>query len=152
VVLLSNAIMNASGKVQIPLIPMACGGAVKLLVNFILVGKIGIYGAPVGTLCCFGSLAVVDLYLLRRILPRAPKYSKVFFKPLLASAIMALAAWASHGLLFRFLGSNTLATVGGIGIAVVIYAVLIFLLRAISRDDLALMPKGEKIAKILRIP
>ena len=46
---------------------------------------------------------------------------------------------------------NALACLGAIAIAVVIYAVLILLLRAISREDLALMPKGEKIAKILRI-
>ena len=36
-------------------------------------------------------------------------------------------------------------------VAVVIYAVLIIALRAISKDDLALMPKGEKIAKILHL-
>ena len=67
------------------------------------------------------------------------------------SAIMALAAWSSYGLLFRFLNSNTLATIGAIGIAVIVYAILVIALRAISRDDLALMPKGEKIAKILRV-
>ena len=64
---------------------------------------------------------------------------------------MACAAWASHGLLLRVLGSNTLATIGAIGLAVVIYAALIFALRAISKEDLSLMPKGEKIAKILHI-
>ena len=38
-----------------------------------------------------------------------------------------------------------------IGVAVVIYAVLIVALKAIDRNDLALMPKGEKIAKLLRL-
>jgi len=151
IVLLSNSIMNASGRVKLPLITMACGGVIKLLVNYILVGKIGIYGAPFGTLSCFGTLAIVDLILLRRVLPEAPHYTKVFLKPLVASGVMALAAWSSHGLLLRFLHSNTLATVGGIGIAVVVYAILVIALRAISKDDLALMPKGEKIAKILRV-
>ena len=45
----------------------------------------------------------------------------------------------------------TLATIGAIGIAVVVYGLLVIALRAISKDDLALMPKGEKIAKILRV-
>ena len=36
-------------------------------------------------------------------------------------------------------------------VAVVIYFVLIVALRAISRDDLALMPKGDKLARLLRL-
>jgi stage V sporulation protein B len=151
VVVLSNSILNASGFARLPLMTMAMGGAIKLTVNYILVGKIGISGAPIGTLCCFGTVAVVDLLLLHKVLPQAPRYSRVFIKPLIASAVMAGAAWSGHGLLLRILGSNTLATIGAIGLAVVVYAILIFALRAISKDDLALMPKGEKIAKILRI-
>ena len=46
---------------------------------------------------------------------------------------------------------NALMTLGAIGVAVVIYAVLVIALRAISRDDLALMPKGDKIARLLRL-
>ena len=42
-------------------------------------------------------------------------------------------------------------TLGAIGIAVIVYGVLVVALRAISRDDLALMPKGNKIAKLLRL-
>ena len=40
---------------------------------------------------------------------------------------------------------------GAILIAVIIYAVLVVALRAISREDLSLMPKGDKIAKSLRL-
>lgn len=46
---------------------------------------------------------------------------------------------------------NAIATLGGIGIGVVVYVVLIVALKAISKDDLSLMPKGDKLAKILRI-
>ena len=46
---------------------------------------------------------------------------------------------------------NALMTLGAIGIAVIVYGVLVVALRAISRDDLALMPKGNKIAKLLRL-
>ena len=44
-----------------------------------------------------------------------------------------------------------MATLVAIGAAVAVYAVLIVLLRAISREDLALMPKGEKLARLLRL-
>ena len=38
-----------------------------------------------------------------------------------------------------------------IGIAVIVYGILIIATRAVTREDMKLLPKGEKIAKILRI-
>ena len=73
----------------------------------------------------------------------------MFGKPLAASAVMGGAAWAVYGLSAGLLG-NTLALMVAIGAAVIVYLVLVLALRAVSRDDVMLMPKGEKIAKILR--
>ena len=39
----------------------------------------------------------------------------------------------------------------GGGLFLVVYLVLVIALRAISRDDLALMPKGDKLARLLRL-
>ena len=120
----------------------------------ILVGnyEINIKGAPVGTLCCFAAVAVLDLVIIKRVIPLPPSYIKVFVKPLISAALMGAAAWASYGLLTNFLSlGNRLATIGAILVAVVVYVVLVLALRVISKDDLALMPKGEKIARILHI-
>ena len=40
---------------------------------------------------------------------------------------------------------------GAIGVAVLVYALMVILLKVITYDDCMLLPKGEKIAKILRI-
>ena len=40
---------------------------------------------------------------------------------------------------------------GSIVIGCVVYGILVLVLRIVSRDDLSLMPKGDKIAKLLRI-
>ena len=39
----------------------------------------------------------------------------------------------------------------GIAVGVVVYLLLLLLFRAVSKEDLALMPKGDKIAKLLHI-
>ena len=64
--------------------------------------------------------------------------------------IMGIAVWAVYGLVSRIFG-NTLSTMAAIGVGVVVYAVLVVVLKAISREDLSLMPKGDKIAKLLRL-
>lgn len=154
IMLICNSILQAHGMVNLPVITVVIGGIIKIIVNYTLVGNhnIHIKGAPVGTLCCFAAVAIMDLIFIKIKIPEAPGYVKAFAKPAFAAALMGCAAWGSHGLLMKQLGfGNSLATVGAIGIAVVIYAALVLVLRIISAEDLALMPKGDKIAKILRV-
>lgn len=171
--LLCNSILQANGRVNLPILAVVIGGAVKLIVNYTLVGNpnIRINGAPVGTLCCFAVIAIMEMIIIRRLVPAAPRFARAIGKPLIAALIMGGAAWASHGLADKVLRSmdlfwkvseetgelyysymgSALGTLVGIVVAVVVYVVLVLALRTISKEDLALMPKGEKIAKILHI-
>ncbi len=172
IMFLCNAILQASGFVNLPIIAMLVGCVAKLLVNNALVRQedIGIVGAPVGTLVCYLLVAGIELALIKRVLPSPPKYRRVFLRPLIAAVIMAAAAWGVFGLLSRLLlliesfgemvdgtlmltgTGNAIATLVTILVAVAVYATLVVFLRAISREDLALMPKGDRIAKLLRLP
>ncbi len=149
---LCNSILQAHGLVYLPIVAVVAGGVVKVAVNYVLVGNyaININGAPVGTLCCFALTALLELFFIRRSVKDPPKYLRAFLKPLLASALMGAAAWASYGLMAPRLG-NSLSTLIAICVGVVVYAALILALRALSPDDLSLMPKGDKIAKFLKI-
>ena len=152
--LLCNSILQANGMVNLPILAVVIGGAVKLVVNYTLVGNpdIRINGAPVGTLCCFAVIGALEMFIIRRRIPSAPRFGRATIRPLVAAGMMAAAARVSYNLLSGMVGlGNALSTAGAIGIAVVVYAVLVLALKAISKEDLALMPKGEKIAKILRI-
>ena len=170
--LVCNSILQAHGFVSLPVIIMVAGGVVKIITNYnvVIQPTIGIYGAPMGNILCFALCMTLDLVVMSRVIPRRPKYIQVFAKPLAASALMGLGAWAVHGLmskLFEATGifmsadpvthevlglsrtGNAAATLLAILVAVVIYGVLVIALRAITKDDLMLMPKGEKIARML---
>ena len=96
--------------------------------------------------------SALEICIIRRSIPAPPSFLRAFLKPFVPSVIMAAAAWATYGLLTNFLHmGNSLATIGGIGVGVVVYLVLVLALRVLSREDLELMPKGDKIAKILHI-
>ena len=157
VMLLTNSIMQAHGKVYLPIITMLIGGTVKVVINYVLVGNpsINIKGAPIGTLVCYGLVAVINLAIVYRMLEKKPNYFAIFFKPVLASSVMGAAAWASFGLLGHVLSggyaATALATLGAIGIAVVVYLILVLALRMITAEDLKMIPKGEKLARLLHI-
>ena len=172
--LVCNSVLQAHGFVSLPVIIMVAGGVVKIITNYnvVIQPTIGIYGAPMGNILCFALCMTLDLVVMSRILPRRPRYIQVFAKPLAASALMGLGAWAVYGLmskLFEATGifmsadpvthevlglsrtGNAAATLLAILVAVVIYGVLVIALRAITKDDLMLMPKGEKIARMLHL-
>lgn len=150
IMLVCNSVLQASGFVNLPIVVMVIGCAAKLLVNNFMVRTVGIIGAPVGTLVCYIIISVLELAIIKRVIPAGPNYRRVFVKPIIAAGVMGLAVWAVHGLLARFLG-NTLSTLLSIAFGGAVYVVLVVALRAITREDLSLMPKGDKIAKILRL-
>ncbi len=159
--LVCNSVLQAHGFVNLPVLVMLLGGGLKIVTNYHVVVQpgIGIYGAPMGNILCFGLCLALDLIVIARVIPKRPAYLPIFVKPLLASLVMGGAAWAVNGLLTRLLShGGELSRMGcaltvflSIGVAMVVYMVLVVALRIISRDDLALMPKGDKIARLLRL-
>jgi stage V sporulation protein B len=106
----------------------------------------------VGTLVCYVLISALELAAIKRVVPCPPSYLRVFAKPLAASLVMGGAVWAVYGLLADRLGlGNTLSTLASIAVGGFVYVVLVLVLRVISKDDLALMPKGDKIARFLRV-
>ena len=150
VMLVCSSVLQASGFVNLPIVIMVAGCAAKLIVNNFMVRQMGAVGAAVGTLVCYVIVAVLELLLIKRVIPAPPRYTQVFAKPMVAAGVMGMAVWAAYGLVSRLFG-NTLSTLIAIAAGVAVYAVLVVVLKAISREDLALMPKGDKIAKLLRL-
>ena len=150
---MTGGVLQAYGHEYIPVISLLCGGGLKVVANFLLVAdpEVGIRGAAVGTLSCYVLITVINLIAIHRLVPRRPDYFAVFSKPVLATAAMAVVAAGSWSLLDRLLSGSRLAVVMAIALAVAVYAVAVLVLRAVSRQDLLALPKGEKIADFLRM-
>ena len=152
-VLVMNAILQAHGFVYIPVVFMIVGGIIKVIVNFILVGnpKINIVGAPIGTLICYVVITCLDLFAIRRVLRRPPRLVQNLLKPAVASILMGVVAFGVNRLCLALDLPLVLRTAASIGLAAVFYVFLVLVLKIITRDDCRLLPKGDKIAKLLRI-
>ena len=160
IVLMENAILQASGKEILPMITMIVGGVVKVTMNYFLVGdvRINIYGAPVGTLTSYAVMAVMNYVFLCRALGERPKLRAILLRPLLCSAVMGGCAWGVYGLCMRFLHPGpggrlhmTLCMAVAIVTAALVYLVLTVTLRMITKEDMQLIPGGEKLARLLHM-
>ena len=148
----TNGVLQAYGKEYIPVFTLLCGGVLKIVTNYLMVGDpaTNVRGAPVSTLYCYALIVVLNLIAIARCVPERPAYLRLFTKPLLITAVMAIAARSSYGVLVRCLPERW-AVLPAILIAVVVYGVLALALGAVTRADVIGLPKGEKIAEILHL-
>ena len=145
--------MQAHNRPWLPMINMLIGDGVKVAGNYILVGNpaIGILGAPVGTLACFTVYMILNLFMLHHVVPNPPKVLGSVWKSGLAALAMGIAAFFVYRLVFGFVSSVVIACGCAILVAVVVYLLLVIFLKAVTYEDCLLLPKGEKIARILKI-
>lgn len=149
---LTNSILQAYGKEYIPIFTLLAGGLLKIALNYVMVGNpaIGIKGAPVSSLYCYVLIVILNLVAIRRVIPHRMDLGAIFGKPLLATAVMGVCAWGGNALLGGVLSARV-ATAASVLLAAAVYAVLVLALRIISREEILLLPRGEKIAQLLHL-
>ena len=159
--LITTAILQANGYEKVPVLSYTIGGLAQIIVDYILVSNpdINILGSPVGTLTCYLSITLVNLIFIVVKVKSRPNFAKIFIKPLLCTAVMGVAARVCYELLYKvasdYLGSGRLALAvymaAAIIVAVLVYGILIIATKTITREDMRYVPKGDKVAKILKI-
>ncbi len=67
-----TAVLQAAGKMYLPVINLAAGAAVKIVLNLVLVSfpPLNIYGAAVSTCACYAVAAFLDILSLRKHIGR----------------------------------------------------------------------------------
>lgn len=148
-VMVTNAIIQALGKVWMPVINMLIGGAVKVIVNFILVGNIdiNINGAPYGTVLCYVTTALLNLIVIHKSMK--PNYTLSFIlKTAISSAVMGVLAYFVFDTTYQALGS-TISLILSIGVGVISYLVMLIILRALKKEDVEAMPGSKIIMRLM---
>ena len=162
--LMTNSILPANGNERLPLLSSVLGLITKIIATYLFVGnpRLNIFGAPLGTLCCYIVMLATNLIAMAHFMERPMNLWRIFGRAGFSCAAMGVAAWAVYSLLHGLMISHSTSIAGremnvllpflaAVFAGVVVYAVMIVALRAITMEDMKLFPKGEKIAKILHI-
>jgi stage V sporulation protein B len=155
-VLLTNAIMQAHGHANLPVVNMFIGGILKLAAIFVLTNNphIGILGTPIGSFLCYVSITVLNLVTMRKCVSNTPAILKNMVRAALAAAIMGVCTYGAWYALTLLLGENSSRVMLcglPIMVGVVVYALAAIKLKAITHADCLLLPKGDKLAKLLKL-
>lgn len=167
-----TAILQGLGKPFMPVKNLALGALVKIILTYFLtaIPAINIKGAAISTVSAYAIAAILDFVDVARLTKIKFNYFNIITKPLISAAGMAIVARLGFVLLGNIVGNmlvtllgeqftfmkldinilgNMIATLLAVLLGVLFYAVLLIVTGSITSDDLALIPKGERIAEKL---
>lgn len=144
-----NSLLQAVGKVSLPVKLILIGSLIKLIMNNLLVGipRINIQAAPFSTLVCYLVVTVLSLWALKNEVGEIG-YFEIFTKPLLAAMLCGVAARETQNLLAVSIQSRFTVLISVV-VGAFFYLFGLLMLKALKKEEIMMLPKGEKVAKIL---
>lgn len=145
-----NGALQGLGKVMVPAIAFSVGVVLKLILNIVLVQipSIGVNGAAIGTIACNMVACIIGFSVLKKSMDIKFKFSKYVIKPLIATIIMSVCSYSIYLGLVSII-SEKIATILAIGVAVITYALAIIVLKIFTKEEIFMIPYGQKIYKVL---
>ena len=123
---------------------------VKLILNLILVPipSIGVNGAAIASVVCHLIAFMISIAALKRTIKLKLGVRRFVIKPILATAIMGICSYFIYSVLLGII-TQTLATIIAIVSAIIIYALAVVVLHVFSKQEIKMLPAGNKICMIL---
>lgn len=145
-----NGALQGFGKVMIPATALGIGCIVKLILNIILlkIPFFNVYGAAIGSIACHAVAFAIVFNVLKKYVKLDLPFNKFVIKPVIATTIMAICSYTLYLLMNRIISGN-LATLIAMIFAVIIYLAAVVALKIYNKEDIYMLPKGEKIYKFL---
>ena len=156
---ITNAVLQSIGKMNMPLVSAGIALAIQTAVLAVLLlgTDLGIYALALVSVIYSLLIFAVNNAFLKKYLGYVPDVKNVFLKPLAFSLVMGAAALAIYEVFaraFAFVGRayfvNLFASIIALVCAVVIYFFLMLRSGTLTEHAVLSVPKGAKIAKVLR--
>ncbi len=151
--------LHGLGKMMTPAISLGIGVVIKLILNLILIPinptKFilgGTAGAAFATAICHMISVIIQFNILKKEINLKLDYRKFIIKPLLAVTIMGILSYQSYLLLVIKLGNSKISTILALGIAVVIYFIMLIILKVFSEEEYHMIPYGKKFYDFFKKP
>ena len=138
------------GKMYTPALALLIGCVIKIGLNLVLITNpnINIYGAVISSFICQFVVFMIVYITMKRNIKVKFEPVKHIIKPLLAGLIMGAVIFFIN-YLFNGVIRNSILTIINIMIGAIVYLISVFALKILSKDEILMLPKGEKIYNLL---
>lgn len=146
-----NGALQGLGKVMVPATALAIGVFVKWILNKILVPIPtevfplgGAAGAAFATDVCHIIAFIIVFIVLRRTVKLQLSFSKMVIKPILACAMMGVVSYGTY-MICDGISMGRWGTIVALIVAVVTYVLSVIALKIFDKEDIVMLPYGNKI-------
>lgn len=139
-----NGALQGIGKLFMPSITLMVGAVVKLVLNIVLIPKIGINGAAIGTVAFHAIALLIGLSSLNRGIKLNLNKDKFILKIIIATLFMAIVVVAVQQNIQDIELNSKLSTIITIGVGGVVYFISIILLKVFSKKECENIPYINK--------
>ena len=144
VVQATTSILQGLRKQRIPMYTMIAGVAVKILLNYILIGTPGIdiHGGPYASIACYSIVMIANIFYVCKYAAMPFRVKEWLLRPGLAAAVMGISIYV----LQRILPVHPLLTIVEVAAGILIFIAAAFAFKALTKDDLRsiLRRRGKK--------
>lgn len=149
---LTNAVLQGIGRVNIPVINAAIALAVQtvVLVPCLWFTDLNLYSLAIATIVYSLLMCILNGIAVRKSLNYKQDILKIFILPAGASAVMGAAAYGTYTGLFSLTESNVVSLISAVIVGAAVYGVLILKTGVLTEKDIRSMPKGTKLAGLLK--
>lgn len=110
--------------------------------------SIGVNGAAWASVACHAVAFSISIVCLKKAFKLKLPTNKFVIKPILATVIMGICSYFVYFVLSGIIAEK-LATILAIGFAVIIYGLAVVALKVFTKEEIKMMPAGDKICNIL---
>lgn len=141
-----GGVLQGLNKVKVPIISIAAGSIVKLILNVILlpIEELNVNGAIIATIISHFVTFLVSLSYLKKYINIQFNLNKFIIKPIIATLCMTITDWYIYNNL-TILNSKNITLISSLLIGIIVYILAIILLRILSKEEINMLPYGNTI-------
>lgn len=145
-----TGVIQGMGKPNVPVFNLFIGFVLKVasLLALMNIPQINIQGAAVSTVVCYAFAGIADtIYVIRRAKLRLGLVD-VLLKPVLSSGVMGFVVFMIYSFM-QEMEHQVLPTLAAVAVGVFAYGVMAIYFRFFTREELAYIPGGRRLRKLM---
>ncbi|WP_105615932.1 putative polysaccharide biosynthesis protein [Vallitalea okinawensis] len=150
---ITNAVLQGMHQVKEPVKNMLIAGSIKIILNIVFLFGMGLSaeGLIYSSIVFSILLTVLNIRSIYRFSDVRFNWSHLLIKPIISCVVMGILSWLAYRGAMALTSSVSISSLIGIGIGAGSYFVVLLLIKGINREELTLIPYGDKLADILKI-
>ena len=144
-------ILQGLGRPSVAVFSLVLGVIAKVAATYILTGipELNVKGAAIGSTIGYAVIGIANFICVKKLTGTTFNMNLSVIKPFISGIVMCIFVLAAYYGTSGIIG-NSLAAAFSVCIGAAVYGIMLLKTKAIEKNEIELLPKGQKLAGLLR--